>query len=312
MNLINDLGLIIGITLMYAAPLMYTALGGVISENSGVVNIGLEGMMTMGAFIGATVCYYSHSPWLAFIAAGLSAGVLALLHAIASVTFGADQIISGTAINFLGPGLALFLSRIFFNGATMTLTIKLEDKMPRPLNGIFSPGSFMDLVFNQYATVYMAFILVFVLWFILYKTRLGLRIRAVGEHPRAADTLGVDVFKIRYISVILSGIFAGFGGAAMSIAVVSNFRATLISGQGFIALAAMIFGKWKPQGSMWACLLFGMAQGLVVYLGGTKLQISSQLLAMIPYVLTIIVLMGFVGKSSGPAADGVPYDKNQG
>lgn len=297
---------------MYAAPLIYTALGGVISENSGVVNIGLEGMMTMGAFVGAAVGYYSGNPWIAFIAAGLAGGALALLHAFACVSFAADQVVSGTAINFIGPGLALFLSRIFFHGGTMTMPIELDNKMPRPLNGLFPQRSFLDLVFNQYATVYIAFLLVFIVWFLLYKTRFGLRLRAVGEHPRAADTLGVNVFKIKYIAVILSGIFAGFGGAAMSIAVVSNFRPTLISGQGFIALAAMIFGKWKPQGSMWACLLFGAAQGLVVFLGGTSIKVSSQILAMIPYILTLIVLMGFVGKSSGPAADGIPYEKNEG
>lgn len=310
--MLNDIGLILGITLMYSAPLIYTALGGVISENSGVVNIGLEGMMTMGAFVGAAVGYYSGNPWLAFVAAGLSGGVLALLHALACVTFAADQVVSGIAINFIGPGLALFLSRVFFHGATMTMPIELDNKMPRPLNGLFPARTFLDLVFNQYATVYMAFILVFIVWFLLYKTRFGLRLRAVGEHPRAADTLGVNVFKVKYIAVILSGIFAGFGGAAMSIAVVSNFRPTLISGQGFIALAAMIFGKWKPQGAMWACLLFGAAQGLVVYLGGTDIQVSSQILAMIPYILTLIVLMSFVGKANGPAANGVPYEKNQG
>lgn len=309
--MLNDIGFILGTSLMYAAPLMYTALGGVISENSGVVNIGLEGMMTMGAFIGATVGYYTNNPWLAFLAAGLSGGVLALLHAIACVTFAADQVVTGTAINFLGPGLALFLSRIFFNGATMTMPIDLDHKMPRPLNNVFPEMSFWDLVFNQYATVYLAFLLVFIVWLLLYKTRLGLRIRAVGEHPRAADTLGVNVFKIKYLAVILSGIFAGFGGAAMSTAIVANFRQTLISGQGFIALAAMIFGKWTPQGSMWACLLFGAAQGLVVYLGGTSIKISSHILAMIPYILTLIILMTFVGKANGPAQNGVPYEKNQ-
>lgn len=311
MKALNDLGLILGISLMYAAPLMYTALGGVISENSGVVNIGLEGMMTIGAFVGATVGYYSGNPWLAFLAAGLSGGVLALLHAIACVTFTAEQVVSGIAINFLGPGLSLFLSRVFFDGATMTKPIELNSKMPRPFNGVFPQNSFLDLVFNQYATVYMAFVLVLLVWYILYKTKLGLRIRAVGEHPRAADTLGIDVYKIKYFSVILSGIFAGFGGAAMSLAVVSNFRQTLISGQGFIALAAMIFGKWTPQGSMWACLIFGVAQGLVVYLGGTSIPVSSQLLAMIPYIITLIILMGFVGRATGPAANGIPYEKNQ-
>jgi len=308
---LNDLGLILGISLMYAAPLMYTALGGVISESSGVVNIGLEGMMTIGAFVGATVGYYSGNPWLAFLSAGLAGGILALLHAIACVTFTAEQVVSGIAINFLGPGLALFLSRIFFDGATMTKPIQLDNKMPRPLNGVFAQNSFLDLVFNQYVTVYIAFILVLVVWYLLYKTRLGLRIRSVGEHPRAADTLGINVFKTKYLAVILSGVFAGFGGAAMSLAVVSNFRQTLISGQGFIALAAMIFGKWTPQGSMWACLIFGLAQGLVVYLGGTDIAVSSQLLAMIPYVITLIILMGFVGRATGPAANGIPYEKNQ-
>ncbi|XOQ18460.1 MAG: Simple sugar transport system permease protein [Sporanaerobacter sp.] len=311
MNALNDLGLIIGISLMYAAPLIYTALGGVMTENSGVVNIGLEGMMTIGAFIGATVGYYSGNPWLAFLCAGLAGGVLALLHAVACVTFSADQVVSGIAMNFLGPGLSLFLSRVFFEGATMTKPIPLDQKMPRPLNGVFAQNSFLDLVFNQYATVYLAFLLVFIVWYILYKTKIGLRIRAVGEHPRAADTLGIDVYKVKYLAVILSGVFAGFGGAAMSLAAVSNFRATLISGQGFIALAAMIFGKWTPQGSMWACLLFGVAQGLVVYLGGTNIKVSSQLLAMIPYVLTLIILMSFVGKVTGPAANGVPYEKNK-
>ncbi|WP_072744324.1 ABC transporter permease [Sporanaerobacter acetigenes] len=296
---------------MYAAPLMYTALGGVMTENSGVVNIGLEGMMTIGAFVGATVGFYSGNPWLAFLCAGLAGGVLALLHAVACVTFSADQVVSGIAINFLGPGLSLFLSRVFFDGATMTKPIPLDQKMPRPLNGVFAQNSFLDLVFNQYATVYLAFLLVFIVWYILYKTKIGLRIRAVGEHPRAADTLGIDVYKVKYLAVILSGVFAGFGGAAMSLAAVSNFRATLISGQGFIALAAMIFGKWTPQGSMWACLLFGVAQGLVVYLGGTDIRVSSQLLAMIPYVITLIILMSFVGKATGPAANGIPYEKNE-
>ena len=296
---------------MYAAPLMYTALGGVMTENSGVVNIGLEGMMTIGAFIGATVGFYSGNPWLAFLCAGLAGGVLALLHAVACVTFSADQVVSGIAINFLGPGLSLFLSRVFFDGATMTKPIPLDQKMPRPLNGVFAQNSFLDLVFNQYATVYIAFLLVFIVWYVLYKTKIGLRIRSVGEHPRAADTLGIDVYKVKYLAVILSGVFAGFGGAAMSLAAVSNFRATLISGQGFIALAAMIFGKWTPQGSMWACLLFGVAQGLVVYLGGTDIRVSSQLLAMIPYVITLIILMSFVGKATGPAANGIPYEKNE-
>ncbi|WP_281420375.1 ABC transporter permease [Tissierella simiarum] len=296
---------------MYAAPLIYTSLGGVISENSGVVNIGLEGMMTIGAFAGAAVGYFTKNPWLGFLAAGLAGGMLALLHAIACVTFTADHVVSGIAINFIGPGLALFLCKMFFDGAAMTLPLDLDNKIPRPFNGVFPSNSFLNLVFNQYATVYIAFILVLIVWFLLYKTRLGLRIRSVGEHPRAADTLGINVYRVKYIAVILSGIFAGFGGAAMSLAVVSNYRITLISGQGFIALAAMIFGKWKPQGAMWGCLLFGAAQGLTVYLGGAGLGISSQILAMVPYLITLLVLMVFVGESNGPAANGLQYENDK-
>jgi len=310
LKILNDIGGIIGISLMYSAPLIYTSLGGVLTENSGVVNIGLEGMMTIGAFAGATVAYFTGNPWIGFIAAGIAGALLALLHAIACVTFTADQVVSGIAINFIGPGMALFLTKIFFDGAAMTIPIDLNDKMPRPLDGLFTQGSFIDSIFNQYATVYIAFILVFLVWFMLYKTRIGLRIRSVGEHPKAAETLGVNVYKVKYLAVILSGVLAGLGGAAMSIAVVSNFRNTLISGQGFIALAAVIFGKWKPQGAMWGCLLFGAAQGISIYLGRSGV-ISSQLLAMLPYIITIIVLILFVGESRGPAANGVPYERNK-
>lgn len=310
--MLDNIALIMGTTLMYSTPLIFTSLGGVISENSGVINIGLEGMMVVGAFTGATVGYFSGNPWIAFLAAGIAGGLFGLLHAIACVSFGADQVVSGIAINFLGPGLSLFLSRVFFNGATMTLSIDLNNKMPRIFHQIFPQGSFMYYFLgNRYATVYIALISVAIIWYVLYKTKLGLRIRAVGEHPTAADTLGISVFKIRYFSVIMSGVLAGFGGAAMSLAIVSNFRPTLISGHGFIALAAMIFGKWKPQGALLACLLFGSAQGLAVFLGQFDYNISSQILSMIPYILTLIILVSFVGKSVAPAADGIPYVKEK-
>ncbi|MBF0360317.1 MAG: ABC transporter permease [Oligoflexia bacterium] len=308
----SDIALILGTTLMYSTPLIFTALGGVISEKSGVVNIGLEGMMTIGAFIGATVGYFTGNPWIALLAAGSAAMVLALFHAIASIHFAADQVISGMAINFLGPGISIFLCRIFFDGTTMSLSIPLDQKIPRPLNGFFAQNSFFDLIFNQYATVYLAFVLMAIIWFVLYKTRLGLRMQAVGEHPKAADSLGISVYKIRYIAVLCSGFLAGIGGASMALSVVSNFRPTLISGQGFIALAAIIFGKWKPQGATLACLLFGGAQAFVIFLGNPQVgvNISSQLLAMIPYILTILILMGFVGRTNAPAAVGVPFEKH--
>jgi len=307
--IMESIAFLLGTTLMYATPLIYTSLGGTISENSGVVNIGLEGIMFMGAFIGAAIGYYTHSGWIGFIAAGVVGGLFGLLHAVASVTFTADQVVSGIAINFLGPGFALLLSRIMFDGAAMTLPLPLDEKISRPLNGLFRQNSFLDVIFNRYSTVYLAFILVLVVWFLLYKTKLGLRIRAVGEHPEAAATLGIDVYKIRYLSVILSGVFAGLGGAAVSVAIVSQFRITLISGQGFIALAAMIFGKWKPQGAMLACLLFGFAQAIVVFMPRTGLEVSSQLLSMLPYILTLVLLVLFVGKSVAPSADGKKYEK---
>jgi general nucleoside transport system permease protein len=310
-----SIGFILGTTLMYGTPLLFTALGGTISENSGVINLGLEGMMYMGAFMGAAIGYLSGNAWIGFLAAGLAGMLLALLHAVACITLKADQTVAGIAMNFIGPGLALFLSRMMFKGATDTPPLSLDKKIPRPLNGLFPENSFLDAVLNQYWTVFIAFILVFAIWFLLYHTRLGLRIRACGEHPRAADTLGINVARIQYTAVCLSGILAGFGGAAMSVAVVANFRTTLISGQGFIALAAMIFGKWKPQGAMWACLLFGAAQGLVIFLGRSDIQavlpIPSEILSMIPFILTLIILVSFVGRAVAPSADGVPYDKEE-
>ena len=307
----TDILIMISITLMYAAPLTFTALGGVISERSGVVNIGLEGMMTLGAFVAVGVTYYTNNPWLGFLCAGLASATLALMHAVASITFCANQTISGTALNFIGVGAALMLSRFAFDGATNTPPV--PTKLPKILawmNG--DPANPFYSTFNMDITVPISLFLAFLMWFILYKTKWGLRIRAVGEHPTAADTLGINVFQIRYICVILSGVLAGFGGAARSIAVVSSFTPTVISGHGFIALAAVVFGKWTPQGAVAACIMFGFAQALTVTMGGSgsSFNIPSQLLAMIPYVLTIVVLVLFVGRASAPKADGLPYKKS--
>lgn len=302
---------ILGITLLYAAPLIYTAMGGVVSENTGVVNIGLEGMMTIGAVVGATVGYYVGNPWIAFLCAGLGGMGIALLHGIATIHFGADHVVSGTALNLLGPGLAIFLARMFFDGAAMTKPIPLKNKMPRVLSNVFPAGSAPDIIFGQYITVYIAFIVVVLVYFILYKTKLGLRIRSVGEHPHAAETLGVDVYKIKYIGVLTSGFLAGLGGASLSLAVVANFRETLISGQGFIALAAVIFGGWKPHTTLLACLLFGAAEGLVIFLGSTSLTVAPDLLNMLPYVITMFAMVVFVGEARGPSANGIPYKRNK-
>lgn len=299
----NNLLLLISITLMYSTPLALGALGGVLSERAGVVNIGIEGMMTIGAFAGACVGYYSQNPWLGLLAAGGAGGLAALLHGVASISFKADQTISGIAINLIGVGAATFLCRLFFDGATMSLPI--NNKLPN-IFGSANQGIMQYLNFN--VTTVFAGILAAAMWFLFYRCKWGLRIRAVGEHPAAADTLGINVYRIRYICVILSGVLAGFGGAAVTLNIIAQFTPTAISGQGFIALAAVIFGKWKPQGVYGACLLFGMAQALTVLLGGNQM-IPSELIAMIPYVLTIVILILFVGRSVAPKASGTPYEK---
>ena len=300
-----NLILLIGITLMYSTPLIFGALGGVISERSGVTNIGIEGMMVIGAVAAATTSYFTGNPWLGFLAAGICSGLVALLHAVASVTFAADQTISGVAINMLAPGLALFACRRFFDGAAMT---PIAPKLPKILGESGLAGTpFANL--NVNVTTVLALILTAIMWFVLYKTKWGLRVRAVGEHPAAADTLGIDVYKVRYCCVILSGMLAGFGGASMTIAIIAQFTQTAISGHGFIAMAAVIFGKWTPFGAYGACLLFGFTQALVIMLGGGDFVVPSQILSMLPYAMTIIVLILFVGRSVAPKADGVPYVK---
>ncbi len=304
--MLSTLLIALSITLMYSAPLTLAAIGGVISERSGVVNIGIEGMMSIGALAGATVGYFTHSAWLGFLCAGIAGGLLALLHAVASITFRADQTVSGIAINLIGPGLAMFLARYFFNGATTTLPV--PNKLPKVIDQQnLKVTMFRGL--NIDITVLIAFLVVFVTWFVFYQTKWGLRIRAMGEHPAAVDTLGVSVYKSRYACVIISGILAGLGGGTVTLAIISQFTPTAISGQGFIALAAVIFGKWRPFGTYFACLLFGFSQALVIILGDGNVVVPSTLLAMIPYILTIIVLIIFVGRSSAPKASGVPYEK---
>ena len=308
-NFVNTLGIMIYATLIYMTPLLYASLGSCFSEVSGVVNIGIEGMMTAGAFTGTVVAYFTGSPWIGFLCGGLAGAFFGMLHAIATVNLGADQTIAGTAINMLGPGIVIMIAKVMFN-STDTIPLDASMKIPRLFRGVFDTstvfGRFMDNVFANYAATYLVFAAALIVWFVFYKTRFGLRLRACGEHPQACETLGIDVLKMRFTCVCISGFLAGLGGAFVTMAISNQFRPISIVGQGFIAIAAVIFGKFRPHGALLGCLLFGFCSGLKVVLGGSS-GIDMQLISMIPYVVTVIVLILFVGKSRVPSANGRPF-----
>ena len=312
-DLINSLGILIYATLLYTPPLLYAALGSCFSEVSGVVNIGIEGMMTAGAFTGTVVAFFLGNPWIGFICGGLAGALFGALHAFATVKLGADQTIAGTAINMLGPGIVIMIARVVFN-STDTEPLNAAQKIPKLFSGVFDTstvgGRFLDNVFATYASTYLVFLAVFVVWFIFYKTRFGLRLRACGEHPQACENLGINVIAMRFFCVCVSGFLAGLGGACVTMAISVQFRPISIVGQGFIAIAAVIFGKFRPHGALLGCLLFGFCSGLKVVLGGSS-GVNMQLLSMIPYVVTVIVLVLFVGKSHVPSANGKPYVKSK-
>ena len=310
-NLLNTIGIMLYATLIYMTPLLYASLGSCFSEVSGVINIGIEGMMTAGAFTGTVVAYFTGNPWIGFLCGGLAGAFFGMLHAIATVNLGADQTIAGTAINMLGPGIVIMIAKVMFN-STDTIPLDASMKIPRLFRGVFDTstvfGRFMDNVFANYASTYLVFAAVLLVWFVFYKTRFGLRLRACGEHPQACETLGINVISMRFICVCISGFLAGLGGACVTMAISTQFRPISIVGQGFIAIAAVIFGKFRPQGALLGCLLFGFCSGLKVVLGGSS-GIDMQLVSMIPYAVTVLVLILFVGKSRVPAASGKPYVK---
>lgn len=307
------LSVAIGSTLLYMAPLIFAAMGSLFSELSGIVNIGIDGLMTFGAFAGIAVAYYTGNPWLGFIAAGIGGAFFALLHAFACIHLRADHTISGIAINFMAPAFALFLSRILFNGSVSTPPLPLEAKMPKVFQFLFEGATedwqiFLSNIFNSYAPIYLSFVLVFLCWYVMNKTRLGMRIRACGEHPKAAASLGINVYRVRYFAVIVSGVLAALGGATITLATVSSFRPSISAGQGFIAIAAVIFGKYKPVPILLACLLFGFCNAMAVFLGNPELglQIPPNILSLLPYVITLIALF-FMGRSYAPKASGKIY-----
>ncbi|WP_374702710.1 ABC transporter permease [Bacillus sp. V5-8f] len=299
-----------------AAPLIFTALGGVFSERSGVVNIGLEGLMVIGAFVAIVFNLTfdeqlgAWTPWVALLTAMVAGMFFSLFHALASITFRADQTVSGVAINLLAVGLTLFLVKKIYEKGQTDIIQETFDKMDIPVLGDI-PVIGKIFFSNGYYISYIAILLSIVVWFIIYKTPFGLRLRAVGEHPMAADTMGINVYKMRYLGVMLSGALGGIGGAVHALTVTLDFSHSTINGQGFMAIAAMIFGKWHPLGAMGAALFFGLAQSLSIV--GASLpffkDIPAVYLLIAPYILTITALTGFIGKADAPKASGQPYIK---
>ncbi|WML43764.1 ABC transporter permease [Neobacillus sp. PS3-40] len=316
MSFMQILTIIIPSTLLWAAPLIFTALGGVFSERSGVVNIGLEGLMVIGAFSAIVFnltfasTFGSATPWISLLVAMVAGAIFSILHAVASITFRADHTVSGVAINLLATGLTLFLVKLIYNKGETDIIQNSFGKIDVP---ILKDIPFIGKIFfqNTYWTSFVAILIAILAWYIIYKTPFGLRLRSVGEHPMAADTMGINVTKMRYLGVIISGALGGIGGGVYAESISSNFSHSTISGQGFMALAAMIFGKWHPIGAMGAALFFGFAQSISII--GSSLPLLKTIpdvyLLIAPYVLTILALTGFIGRAEAPKADGIHYIK---
>jgi ABC-type uncharacterized transport system permease subunit len=297
---------LVAATLRWATPLIFAAIGGLFSERSGVANIALEGMMLAGAFFGIWGSVeFGH--WTAGLATAVVAGgALALLHAFFSIHLRADQIVSGTAINFLALGLTGYLYiKIYGDEGTPTELSTIPNVDLGPIGDVYFVG---PIIGDLNLMIWLAFATVVASWFVIFRTPLGLRIRAAGEHPRAADTVGVSVYRIRYIAVTISGMLAALGGAYLSIGFVGSFGENMTVGRGFIALAALIFGMWKPFGAMGAALLFGFSSALARALPEYSEQ-AALLFETLPYVLTLIAVAGLIGRAIPPAAIGRPYEK---
>jgi len=297
--------LLLATTLNLATPLIFASMGGVISEKSGVVNIGLEGMMTIGCFFGVLGSYL-YGPIFGLFLGILAGALIGLLHAFLCINLRADQIISGVAINLFTTAFAVFLVGKIFNTGNQTDVVKGIQSLPNSLASIPVIGEFL-VKLNWF--VILAIAVVLTLIFLLYRTKLGLRIRAVGEHPKAADTLGINVYKIRYLCVILSGALAGLGGVALTLGSTPLYREGMVAGRGYIALAAVIFGNWKPKNTALGCLLFAFAEAFQIRAQGFGWNLPTEIYYAFPYILTLLVLAGFIGKTTPPLADGEPYVK---
>ncbi|MGI9402274.1 MAG: ABC transporter permease [Rhizobiaceae bacterium] len=314
---------ILDLSARLAVPLLLACLAGLYSERSGIFDIGLEGKMLAGAFFAAAAAAVTGSAWLGLFA-GITASVcFALVHGFASITNRGNQIVSGVAINFAAAGLTALLGQSWFSQGGRTPQLgsdqrfgPIELPFAETLSGIPVVGQiYAELISGHNLIAYFAFAMVPITWWVLFKTRFGLRLRAVGENPAAVDTAGISVVWARYRAVIVCGVLCGIAGAYLSIGLQAGYVKNMTAGRGFIALAALIFAKWRPVEAMWACLLFGFLSAVEIRYQGVELPVVGvlpvQLVQALPYILTVVLLAGFIGKATPPRAGGVPYVKER-
>ena len=293
--------------IMLSTPTLIAALGIVFSERAGIVNIGTEGMMLIGALTGVIGSLMTGSVWLGALIAMLVSMLFAAIFALFTVIVKADQTVIGTGMNILASGLTITVNRAVFGASTSPPRIDVFSKTPIPL--LSDIPVLGDVLFNQPLPVYIAFLLVPAAWFVMFRTNTGLKLRAVGENPRACDTVGINVARIRFMSILYSGLMAGLAGAFVSMGQMSFFTENMIAGGGFMALAAVVFGNYTPVGVMGAALVFGASNALKFQMQAWSTGIPSQFLVMLPYLITILALCGLIRRSNKPASSAIPYVK---
>jgi len=314
---------ILSATLRMATPLVFAAMAGLFSERSGTIDIGLEGKMLAAAFAAACVAVVTGSAWIALLGAIMVGVLMALLHGLACITYRGNQVVSGVAINIMAAGLTVVLGNAWFGRGGQTPDLTPDARfMPLKFAGAESIAQvpvigplYANVIGGHNLLVYVAFAAVPVGWWVLYHTRFGLRLRAVGEDPKVVDTAGISVTWLRYRAVIIAGILCGFAGTYLAIAQNAGFSPHMTAGRGFIALAAMVFGKWRPWPAMFACLLFGLLDAIAIRLQGVTLpgfgEVPVEAIQALPYILTVVLLAGFVGRAMAPHALGQPYVKER-
>ncbi|MBF2067153.1 MAG: ABC transporter permease [Calothrix sp. C42_A2020_038] len=294
-------------SLRLSVPLAYAALGGLFSERSGVLNIGLEGMLLTGAFTSAATTFYTGNVWAGIFTALIAGGLVGFLHAFLCVSLRVNQLVSGLAINLVATGLTSFLARLLFNSSSGTQRLPTVPQIRIP---VLANIPIVGVLFRQDILVYILFSIIVLTTYFLFYTNLGLNLRAVGEYPKAADTAGISVTLVRYIAVVTGGCIVGCGGAYLVLVQVNYFVEEMSAGRGFIAIASLIFGKWHPVGSFLACLLFGATEALQLRIQAFSVNIPYQFLTMLPYTVALLALAGGIGKSTPPTALGLPYNRN--